>query len=188
MLEMQEKLNAEKKEKAEKSAKIKEETEYLVWEPKGFKEKAKSFYHNTCEIMFVLLVAGLSIIHSSAVGAGFFVLSLPLLFTMTMSQKRRYYWGLIWASLIQLAVFVILAIKFKVIKDIVKETSDRKVFLNQVRFYECFGFDLIYNEDYLIEDVPPSGVYTTEVEGPKSFFAEFVVTFMTLQVLYFFNK
>ena len=46
----------------------------------------KSFYQNTFEILYVLMVAGLSIIHPSAVGAGFFVLSLPLLFTMTMSQ------------------------------------------------------------------------------------------------------
>jgi hypothetical protein len=60
-------------------------TEFLVWEPHSFKEKVKSLYHNTFEILYVLLLAVLSIIHSSIVGVGFFAISMPLLFTMTMS-------------------------------------------------------------------------------------------------------
>ena len=93
------------------------------------------------------------------------------------------------AAFNQLTVLVILAIKIKVIKGIVKETRDRQEFIKQVRFYECFGFDLIYNEEYLSEVTPPNGeLYTTEIEGAMSFFSEIFITFMTLQVLYFFNK
>ena len=85
------------------------------------------------------------------------------------------------ATLNQLVVLVILAIKLKVIKGIVKETNDKQEFIKQVRFYECFGFDLIYNEEYLSEAIPPYGeLYTTEVEGVMSFFSEILITFMTI--------
>ena len=87
--------------------------------------------------------------HSSVVGVGFFAISTPLFFTMTMSQSRRYYWGKIVAALIQLAVIVILCVKLQVIKQLVKTTPDKDIFIKNVRFYESFGFDLDYNNTYL---------------------------------------
>jgi hypothetical protein len=164
-------------------------TEFLVWEPQGFKEKAKSLYHNSFELLYVLLVTVLSIIHSSVVGVGFVAISTPLLFTMSMSQTRRYFWGKIVAVLIQLSVIVILIFKLNVIKKMVHSTPDKDLFIKNVRFYECFGFDLDYNEKYLSHINPPAGEnYTLKPSSELSFLIEIAITFMTLQVLYFFHK
>jgi hypothetical protein len=93
------------------------------------------------------------------------------------------------AGIIQLAVFVILIFKVSVIKKLVHSTSDKNDFIKNVRFYECFGFTLKYNEVYLSHINAPAGEnYTIEPIKGSSYLIELLITFMTLLVFYFFYK
>lgn len=66
-------------------------------------------------------------------------------------------------------------------KKMVRSTPDKDVFIKNVRFYECLGFDLIYNPEYLSHVNAPAGEdYTIATSGAMSFVIEFVITFMTL--------
>jgi hypothetical protein len=86
-------------------------------------------------------------------------------------------------------VLVIFILKLSLIKKLVHSTSDKNVFIKNVRFYECLGFDLEYNGDYLSHIYAPEGEkYTIEPFTVRSYIIEIVITFMTVQVFYFFHK
>lgn len=75
------------------------------------------------------------------------------------------------------------------VKKMVHSTDDKDIFIANVKYYECLGFDLVYNPTYLSHVIPPAGEsYTIENAGLLSFIAELVTTFLTLNVLYYFYK
>ena len=75
------------------------------------------------------------------------------------------------------------------VKKMVHSTDDKDIFIANVKYYECLGFDLVYNPTYLSHVIPTAGEsYTIENAGLLSFIAELVTTFLTLNVLYYFYK
>lgn len=53
--------------------------EYLIWEPKGMKQKLITFWNNSFEVTYVLSSALIALINSSVIAAFFFILSTAML-------------------------------------------------------------------------------------------------------------
>jgi len=111
------------------------EHEYMIWEPKGIKQKFFAFWNNSFEVSYVLSSALIALIYSSLIAALFFLLSTSMLLSQNQSLEVRYLYGLIILIAQIIFAFIIIISKMIYAKYMVKSYDNQDDYNKSFKFY-----------------------------------------------------
>lgn len=114
-----------------------------MWEPITLIDKIKCFTRNLFEIIYLIGIAIMSLAFPSTISCGFFVISFFLIYTMTKDAIIRFKLGKYYLIFKTLVLLLIMFWKTVKIDTMVNETTDKKTYDFEKRYYEALGFTLI---------------------------------------------
>ena len=125
--------------------------EFMIWEPKGLKQKFFAFWNNSFEVSYVLVSALIALINSSVIAAFFFLLSTAMLMSHNQSLELRYLYGLIILIVQIICVFSIIIFKMIFAKYMVKVYDNQDDYTKSIKLYQSIGYTLIESNSLSFE-------------------------------------
>ena len=137
------------------------------------------------EILYLIGIAIMSLAFPSTISCGFFIISYFLIFTMTKDALVRFKLGKYYLIFKTLVLCLIIFWKTTKIKTMVNETTEKKVYDFEKRYYEALGFTLVPRTP--IENNDGTTTYAFDAEFQLSFVYEGYLFFVLIMTaLYFF--
>lgn len=137
------------------------------------------------EILYLIGIAIMSLAFPSTISCGFFIISYFLIFTMTKDALVRFKLGKYYLIFKTLVLCLIIFWKTTKIKTMVNETTEKKVYDFEKRYYEALGFTLVPRTP--MENNDGTTTYAFDAEFQLSFVYEGYLFFVLIMTaLYFF--
>lgn len=119
--------------------------DFMIWEPQNFKHKINALIQNWIEAFCLVGFALVCLLSPSFVAIVMFLIPLCLMYTMTMDLKVRFIAGF-FVIVIQMGLILIVSgIKAYMLKDFKPKCATRKEFLDQLRPFIGWAYDVNYD-------------------------------------------